>query len=93
LLWAGADTGGEPGLRCHQRVSETNGDVLDLRAALKATSWNDSASTLGNSLTVTDSGGNTTLSVAATGSGAGTAIATLNGVRYGLSDLLSHTRC
>ncbi len=70
--------------------SETNGDVLDLRSALAGTSWNDKPATLGNYLKVTDSGGNTTLSIAASGSGAGTMIATLNGVTYGLADLLSH---
>ena len=69
--------------------SETNGDVLDLHAALGATSWNDKAKTLGNYLKVTDSGGNTNLAIAPTGSGAGTAIATLNGVNYGLPGLLS----
>ena len=34
--------------------------------------------------------GNTTLAIAASGSGAGTAITTMNGVSYGLADLLSH---
>ncbi len=70
--------------------SETNSDVLDLRSALAGTSWNGKAATLGNYLKVSDSGGNTTLSIAATGSGTGTAIATLNGVSYGLNDLVSH---
>ena len=36
-------------------------------------SWNGKAAALGNFLKVTDSGGNTTLSIAPTGSGASTA--------------------
>ena len=71
-------------------IDETNGDVLDLRAALAATSWNHQTSTLGNYLKVTDSGGNTDLAIAPSGSGAGIAIATLNGVSYGPADLQSH---
>jgi len=49
---------------------ESNGDVLDLRAALAATSWNGSATKLANYLKVTDSGGNTNLAIAAKGTGA-----------------------
>ena len=64
--------------------------MLDLRPALAATTWNHSASTLGNFLKVTDSGGNATLAIAPAGTGAGTAIATLRGAgSLGLSDLLS----
>jgi Ca2+-binding RTX toxin-like protein len=70
--------------------SETNSDVLDLRAALAATQWNHSAATLANFLQVTSGGGDTTLSIALSGSEAGTAIATLNGGTFGLTDLLSH---
>jgi hypothetical protein len=71
--------------------TETNGDVLDLRQALAATGWNGMAATLANYLKVTDSAGSTILSVAPTGIGAGTLIATLsNGGNLGLSDLLSH---
>lgn len=55
--------------------TEANGDVLNLRAALGATSWNHRAATLGNYLMVTDSGGSATLA----GSG-----------NLGLADLLSH---
>ena len=71
--------------------TETNGDVLDLRAALAATSWNGKAATLSNYLKVTDGGGSATLLVAPSGSGGGTAVATLNGSgNLGLADLLSH---
>ncbi|WP_428393996.1 beta strand repeat-containing protein [Lichenicoccus sp.] len=71
--------------------SETNGDVLDLREAMAGTQWNHRPATLGDYLKVTDSGGSATLSIAPTGSGAGTAIALLNGSgNVGLADLLSH---
>ena len=71
--------------------TEANGDVLDLRAALGATGWNHQAATLGNYLKVTDSGGSATLLVAASGSGGGVAVATLNGSgNLALADLLSH---
>lgn len=71
--------------------TETNGDVLDLRAALAATNWNHNAATLGNYLKVTNSSGNTMLAIASSGSGAGTGIATLTGAgNLGLADLLSH---
>jgi plastocyanin len=71
--------------------TELNGDVLDLRSALAATGWNGKSSTLGNYLKVTDSNGNTTLAIASNGTGAGTAIAALNGSgNLGLTDLLSH---
>ena len=71
--------------------SEFNGDVLDLRSAPAATSWNGKNSTLGNFLKVTSSGSDTTLSIAPSGSRAGTAIAKLSGAgSLGLADLLSH---
>ena len=71
--------------------SETNGDVLNLAAALSATEWNGRSATLGNFLKVTDNNGSTTLAIAPTGVGAGTAIATLSGAgNLGLADLLSH---
>ena len=71
--------------------TETNGDVLNLRAALAATKWNGQASTLANYLKVTDSGGSATLSIAPTGSGAATAITTLvSSGNLGLSGLISH---
>jgi Ca2+-binding RTX toxin-like protein len=59
--------------------TETKGDQLDLSSALSGTSWNGSAATLANYLKVTSSGGNTTLAIAANGSGGGTAIAELMG--------------
>ena len=71
--------------------TETNGDLLDLRQALAATSWNHNAATLGNYLKVTDSGGSATLAIALSGSGAATSIATLNGSgNLLLADLVSH---
>lgn len=71
--------------------TETNGDVLDLRAALAATGWNNRPATLGDYLKVTDSGGSATLAIAPTGSGAGTAIATLSGSgNLTLASLVSH---
>ena len=71
--------------------TETNGDVLGLRQALAETQWNQGLATLGNYLKVTDSGGSATLSIAPTGIGAGTAIATLNGSgNLGLADLISY---
>lgn len=58
---------------------------------MAATNWNHKASTLGNYLKVSDSGGSATLAIAPAGSGAGTAIATLNGAgNLGLADLVSH---
>jgi hypothetical protein len=71
--------------------SDTNGDVLNVQAALAATSWNDLSSTLANYLKLSSSGGSTTLSVAPKGTGWGTAIATLFGAgSLTLSDLSSH---
>jgi Ca2+-binding RTX toxin-like protein len=71
--------------------SETNGDILNLVAALAATGWNHASNTLGNYLQVTASGGNTTLSIVPTGTGAATPIAILMASgNLGLSDLLSH---
>ena len=71
---------------------ETNADLLDLRTALGATKWNGSATTLGKYLLVTnDTKGDTTLSIATTGTGSGTAIAVLEGAgNLALADLLSH---
>ena len=71
--------------------SELNGDLLEVHAALAATNWNGASATLANYLKVTASGGNTTLSVASKGTGAGAAITKLQGAgNLGLSDLLSH---
>jgi hypothetical protein len=70
--------------------SETNGDVLNLVSPLQAAGWNILAP-LSNYLKVTDSGNNTTLSIASGGQGTGITIAVLNGSpNLGLSDLLSH---
>ena len=70
--------------------TKTNGDVLNLRAALAATQWNGQAATLANYLKVTDSGGSATVAIASTGTGPGTAVATLIGSgNLGLSDLIS----
>ena len=70
--------------------TESNGDVLNLQAALAATKWNGQSATLANYLKVSDSGGNTNIALAPSGSGAGTLVATLTGTSYGLPDLLSH---
>jgi hypothetical protein len=70
--------------------TETNGDVLDLRAALAATTWNHTSSTLANYLKVTDGGGNTNLAIAPKGSGAGIGIAILTQTNFHLADLVSH---
>jgi plastocyanin len=70
--------------------TETNGDLLDLRAALGATSWNGAQSTLANFLKVTAGGGNTYVAIAQNGAGSGTQIAQLSGVSYAFADLTSH---
>ncbi len=59
--------------------SLSNGDVLNLAAALAAAGWNNSTSTLANDLKVSESGGNAIIAIAP-GSGAGVEIAQLNGV-------------
>jgi Ca2+-binding RTX toxin-like protein len=58
----------------------TNGDLLNVDAALRQAGWNGNQATLGNYFKVTDSGGNATLAIAPGGNGAGTAIAELNGI-------------
>jgi hypothetical protein len=69
----------------------TNGDTLDLRSALAATTWNGSASTLANYLAVTNLSQGTVLSIAPTSGGTGVAIATINGAAgTTLSSLLAH---
>ena len=68
-----------------------NGDTLDLRGALAATTWNGSESTLGNYLSLTTSGDDTVIGLSPTGSGAGSAIATLQGSGpVTLATLLQH---
>jgi hypothetical protein len=69
----------------------TSGDTLDLRAALAATNWNGSASSLPNYLAVTNASQGVVLSVAPTSGGMGVAIATINGATgTTLSSLLAH---
>jgi len=71
--------------------SLTNGDVLNLKAALTATTWNQQSSTLGQYLTVTETGGNAFIGIVPTGSGAATTIAELTGVSgLTLTKLLPH---
>jgi hypothetical protein len=69
----------------------TDGDTLDLRSALAATTWDGSASTLANYLTVTNPSQGTVLSIAPTSGGTGVAVATINGATgTTLSSLLAH---
>ena len=69
----------------------TDGDTLDLRSALAATTWNGSAATLANYLTVSNPSQGTVLSIASTSGGTGVAIATINGATgTSLSSLLAH---
>ena len=69
----------------------TDGDTLDLRSALSATTWNGSASTLANYLTVTNPSQGSVLSIASTSGGSSVAIATINGATgTTLSSLLAH---
>jgi len=67
------------------------GGTLDLTAALAATDWNGSASTLANYVTVADSASGAVLSVAPTSGGTGVGIATIDGATTAtLSSLLPH---
>ena len=69
----------------------TTADVLDLKPALAATTWNGAAATLANYLTVSDQASGATLSIAATSGGAGVAIASIAGASSAnLSSLLAH---
>ena len=61
--------GASEGFDLIKNFTLTNGDVLNLGAALHETGWNAQASTLGAYLKVTSGGGNTTLSIAPSGSG------------------------
>ncbi|HTW73242.1 MAG TPA: type I secretion C-terminal target domain-containing protein [Acetobacteraceae bacterium] len=68
-----------------------NGDTLDLRAALASTTWNGSENTLGNYLSISSSNDNATISLSPTGTGPGSAIATLQGSGpVTLATLLQH---
>ncbi len=67
------------------------GGTLDLTAALAATDWNGSASTLANYVTVADSASGAVLSVAPTSGATGVGIATIDGATTAtLSSLLPH---
>jgi plastocyanin len=57
-----------------------NGDQLDLTQALTASGWTGTQATLGNYLQVSDAANTATLSIVPNGSGAGVAIAQLDGV-------------
>ncbi|HVY17267.1 MAG TPA: hypothetical protein VHB27_18735, partial [Rhodopila sp.] len=65
-------------------------DVLDLRPALAATSWNGSNSTLSQYLSVSDTASGAALSISAAAGGAGTTIATIAGTNASLNGILTH---
>jgi beta-glucanase (GH16 family) len=71
----------------------TNGDVFDLKAALAATNWTGSSSSLGSYLHPVTSGANTELLVSTTagGKGAGTLLATFDNQTVKLSTILAHS--
>lgn len=69
--------------------TESSGDVPDLRGALAGTTWNHSASTLGNDLKATDGGGSTNLAIVPKAGGSAATVATPGGTGHGLSDLVS----
>jgi Ca2+-binding RTX toxin-like protein len=60
--------------------SLTNLDVLNLSTALKAAGWNNSTSTLGNYLKVSESGGNAIIAIAVGGNSSALTVAQLDGV-------------
>ncbi len=70
--------------------SLTNGDVLDLRAALADTDWDQDLVTLPGYLVTRGDPVGTTLLVDPTGQGAGAAVADLVGANVTLATLLSH---
>lgn len=68
-----------------------NGDLLDFRTALAATTWNGASATLGNYLHVTAAGSDAIVSLSQTSGGAPTQIADLRDAgQIGLSGLLAH---
>ena len=72
----------------------SNGDKLDLRGLLGSTSWDGSANTLGNYLSVSQSDNNAVINVDPSGvpGGASYVVATLEGAgAVSLSTLLSHS--
>jgi hypothetical protein len=69
-----------------------NGDTLDFRAALAATSWTGTQATIGNYLQVTTSGANAIISMSNTSGGSATQIADLEGAgQVSLTSLLAHS--
>jgi hypothetical protein len=69
----------------------TNGDTLDLRAALAATNWNGSATALSGYLTIANTAQGSVLSISATAGGSATGIATIAGAsNTTLAGLLAH---
>jgi Ca2+-binding RTX toxin-like protein len=73
-------TGGGAGMDTITNFTLSNGDVVNLGSALATAGWNSNLATLGNYLKVSESAGNAIIAIATGGSGAGTAIAQLNGV-------------
>jgi hypothetical protein len=73
-------TGAGAGMDTITNFTLTNGDVVNLGSALATAGWTSNLSTLGNYLKVSESAGNAIIAIATGGSGAGTAIAQLNGV-------------
>ncbi len=70
----------------------TNGDKLNLHAALQATGWNGSSSTIANFLHVKQSGSDAIISISATAGGAATNVADLHGAgTVSLQTLLAHS--
>ena len=71
----------------------TNGDTFDARGLLAGTGWNGDAATIGNYLSVTQSGDNAVIGVDPSGTpgGASTTVATLEGTGpVSLATLLAH---
>ena len=67
------------------------GDTLDLRTAVNATTWDGSASTLPNYLTVTDSAQGAVLAITPTIGGTPVGVATIDGATTAtLASLLPH---
>jgi Ca2+-binding RTX toxin-like protein len=76
------------GLDTISNFSLTNGDVLNLTAALTASGWNFQASSLGNYLKVSEVGNNAMIGIAVGGNT--TNIAELVGANLTLTKLLPH---
>jgi Ca2+-binding RTX toxin-like protein len=70
----------------------TNGDLLNVDAALRQAGWTGNLATLGNFLTVTDNSAGAALNILPCGSGAGVAIAELYGANnLTLASLVAHS--